>query len=111
MKGRARLGAALLAAVALLAAGLDGIQNKIEPGAKNTRNLYTVPEAELRADGIEFLPTTLKDAVDHFESDPVLQTALGQELSDMIIRVKRAEWNAFHRTVSQWELDNYIGAY
>jgi glutamine synthetase len=49
--------------------------------------------------------------VDHFESDSVLQSALGQELSDMIIRVKRDEWNAFHRTVSQWELDNYIGAY
>src|SRR6185295_4079410 len=66
-----------LAAAALLAAGLDGIQNKIEPGVKNTRNLYTVPEADLRADGIEFLPTTLKDAVDHFEHDTVLHAALG----------------------------------
>jgi glutamine synthetase len=52
-----------------------------------------------------------KDAVDHFERDPVLHGALGQELSDLIIRVKRDEWNAFHCTVSQWELDNYIGAY
>jgi glutamine synthetase len=100
-----------LAATALLAAGLDGIENKIEPGAKNTRNLYTVPEATLRAEGIEFLPATLKEAVDHFEADPVLQAALGPELSDMIVRVKREEWNAFHRTVSQWELDNYIGVY
>jgi glutamine synthetase len=100
-----------LAATALLAAGLDGIQNKIEPGAKNTRNLYTVPEDTLRAENIEFLPTTLKDAIDYFECDTVLHAALGQELSDMIIRAKREEWNAFHRTVSQWELDNYIGVY
>jgi glutamine synthetase len=100
-----------LAAVALLAAGLDGIQNHLEPGPKNSRNLYTVPEADLRTEGIEFLPTTLKDAIDHFECDPVLHAALGQELSDMIIRVKRDEWNAFHRAVSQWELDNYIGVY
>ena len=100
-----------LAATVLLAAGLDGIQNQIEPGAKNTRNLYTVPEATLRAEQIEFLPATLKDAVDHFEADTVLHDALGPELSEMIVRVKREEWNAFHRTVSQWELDNYIGIY
>ena len=100
-----------LAATALLAAGLDGIQHQIEPGPKNTRNLYTVPEATLRAEGIEFLPTTLKDAVDHFEVDSVLHAALGAELSEMVIRVKREEWNAYHRSVSQWELDNYIGIY
>jgi glutamine synthetase len=46
-----------------------------------------------------------------FECDPVLHTALGQELSDRIIGVKRDEWNAFHRAVSQRELDNYIGVY
>jgi glutamine synthetase len=100
-----------LAATALLAAGLDGIQNQIEPGAKNTRNLYTVPEDTLKAEGIEFLPTTLKEAIDHFEADGVLRAALGAELSDMVIRVKRDEWNAFHRSISQWELDNYIGLY
>ena len=100
-----------LAATALLAAGMDGIQHQIEPGQKNTRNLYAVPEDTLRADGIEFLPATLKDAVDEFECDAVLRTALGQELSDLIVRVKRDEWNAFYRTVSQWELDNYISAY
>ena len=90
-----------LAATVLLVAGLDGIQNKIEPGPKNTRHLYTVPEADLRAEGIAFLPTTLKDAIDHFEAGPVLHGALGQEMSDMVIRVKREEWNAFHRSVSQ----------
>ena len=100
-----------LASTALLAAGLDGIQNQIEPGAKNARNLYTVPEATLKAEGIEFLPTTLKEAIDHFEADGVLRAALGAELSDMFVRVKREEWNAFHRTISQWELDNYIGTY
>jgi len=100
-----------LAATALLAAGLDGIDNRIEPGAKNTRNLYTVPEDTLKADRIEFLPTTLKEAVDCFEADSVLCSALGAELSEMLMRVKRDEWNAYHRSVSQWELDNYITIY
>jgi glycosyltransferase involved in cell wall biosynthesis len=80
-----------LAAIALLAAGLDGIQNMLEPGPKNNRNLHTVPESDSRADGIEFLPTTFKDAVQHFEGDAVLHAALGRELSDLIIRVKRDE--------------------
>ena len=100
-----------LAATVLLAAGLDGLKNKIDPGPKNTRNLYAVPEEELKRDGIEFLPTTLKDAIDHFESDPILREALGQEYSEMYMRVKREEWNAYHRSVSQWELDNYITVY
>lgn len=65
----------------------------------------------MRADGIEFLPTTLKDALDHFEADDVLRNALGQEFSDLYLRVKRDEWNAYHRTISQWELDNYIRVY
>lgn len=100
-----------LAATALLAAGLDGVKNKIDPGQKNTRNLYAVPEAQLQADGIAFLPTTLKDAIDEFEKNDVLRTALGQDFSTMYIRAKRDEWNAYHRFVSQWELDNYIATY
>ena len=100
-----------LAATVLLAAGLDGIQKKLDPGPKNLVNLYTVPEADLRAQGIEFLPTTLKEALDHFEADTLLHDALGAEMAEMYLRVKRDEWNAYHRSVSQWELDNYIAPY
>jgi glutamine synthetase len=100
-----------LAATALLAAGLDGIKNKIDPGPKNTRNLYEVPEEQLHREGIEFLPVTLFEALDHFETDEVLQDALGVEFSSMYLHAKRTEWNAYHRSVSQWELDNYIAAY
>jgi glutamine synthetase len=100
-----------LAATAVLAAGLDGVTNRIDPGPKNTRNLYTVPEADLEKDGIAWLPTTLPEALDHFERDAVLRDALGQEFSEMYLRVKRQEWEAYHRTVSQWELDNYVTVY
>lgn len=100
-----------LASIVLLAAGLDGVKNKMDPGAKNTRNLYTVPEAQLKQEGIAFLPTTLKDALDHLEADDVLCEALGRQYSQMYIRAKREEWNAYHRSVSQWELDNYITVY
>lgn len=100
-----------LATTVLLAAGLDGVKNKIDPGPKNTRNLYDVPEAQLKADGIDFLPTTLKDALDCLELDEVLREALGPKYTEMYLRAKRAEWNAYHLTISQWELDNYITVY
>ena len=57
------------------------------------------------------MPTTLKDALDHFEADEVVRGALGAEYAEMYIRAKRQEWNAYHRSVSQWELDNYITVY
>lgn len=100
-----------LATTALLAAGLDGIKNKLDPGPKNTRNLYEVPEAQLQAEGIDFLPTTLKDSLDYLEQDEVLRDALGAEYVEMYLRAKRIEWNTYHRTVSRWELDNYITVY
>jgi glutamine synthetase len=100
-----------LAATVLLAAGLDGIRNRIEPGPKNTRNLYVVPETELKSDGIELLPTSLTEALDHFERDEVLREAVGHDFSEMYLRAKRDEWTAYHRTISQWELDNYIALY
>ena len=100
-----------LASTVLLAAGLDGIQHRLDPGPKNVRNLYEVPEEVLQKEGIAFLPTTLKDALDHFEADEVVRGALGAEYAEMYIRAKRQEWNAYHRSVSQWELDNYITVY
>jgi glutamine synthetase len=100
-----------LAATALLAAGLDGIENQTDPGVRNDDNLYKVPEAELRGRGIDFLPTTLSEAADHLERDEVIKNALGAEYADYYIQIKREEWGDYHRSVSQWETDNYLGVY
>ena len=100
-----------LAAAALLAAGLDGIANKIDPGSRNDDNLYEVPEEELVRRGIGFLPTKLSDAIDHLEKDEVVKSALGEVYADYYIQVKRAEWDDYHRSISQWEHDNYLGVY
>ena len=56
---------------------------------EDVRNLYEVPEDVLHKEGIEFLPTTLKDALDHFEADEVVRGALGAEYAEMYIRAKR----------------------
>jgi glutamine synthetase len=100
-----------LATAMILAAGLDGIRKKTDPGAANSSNLYEVPESELRARQIGVLPTNLSDALDAFEQDQTLVDAMGREYAAYYVNVKREEWNRYHHTVSQWERDQYLSIY
>ncbi|MDB5881807.1 MAG: L-glutamine synthetase, partial [Ramlibacter sp.] len=96
-----------LAATLVLAAGLDGIRNKLDPGKPNEDNLYAISEEERRARGIQFLPQTLQEAVAAFAEDPLVEEALGRGLRDEFIRYKTEEWEGYHLSVSQWEIDRY----
>lgn len=100
-----------LACAAMLAAGLDGIEKRMDPGKRNDDNLYEIPEAELQRRGIGFLPTTLREALECLEGDKVVKEALGAEYADYYIEVKREEWRQYHQHVSQWELDKYLPIY
>jgi glutamine synthetase len=113
IENRAADGAAnpYLASAAMLAAGLDGIENKIDPGQANSENLYEMSEQDLRRNNIAFLPTTLREAIDCFETDAVLHEALGKDFAAYYVTVKREEWRQYHQSVSQWELDQYLSTY
>ena len=100
-----------LACAVMLAAGMDGIENKIDPGKRNDANLYEASEEELQRKGISFLPSTLAEAVDCLADDEVVKSALGAEYADYYIKVKREEWRDYHRNVSQWETDRYLPIY
>lgn len=96
-----------LAATLALAAGLEGIRENLDPGKPNEDNLYAMSEAERRERGIAFLPQTLHEAVEAFAADPLVEKTLGTELRNEFIKYKTEEWNAYHLTVSQWEVDRY----
>jgi glutamine synthetase len=100
-----------LAPAVLLAAGLDGIERRLEPGTLNRDNLYDVSYEELTERGIGMLPTSLVEALDELEADPVVRGALGEEYAEYYLKVKRAEWKRYHDTVSDWEIENYLGVY
>lgn len=100
-----------LAFAAILVAGLDGMAAKTDPGLINRENLYEMPETELVMRQIGFLPTTLADALDALERDPVVQDALGKDYAKEYIRVKREEWREYNQTVSEWERDRYLASY
>lgn len=100
-----------LSAAAMLAAGLDGIERQIDPGTRNDENLYEVSEIELQQRGIDLLPTTLAEALDHLEEDEVVKGALGETYAQYYIDTKREEWNRFNSSVSKWEVDHYLELY
>lgn len=96
-----------LAAALVLAAGLDGVKNKIDPGKPNDDNLYEMTDAERLDRGIEFLPQTLQEAVAAFAADPLIEATLGKELRDEFIKYKTIEWESYHLSVSKWEIEQY----
>ena len=100
-----------LAFAGIVAAGLDGINQKIDPGPMNHDNLYEASEQELKARGIGVLPGTLTEALHAFAQDPVIQGALGANYSKEYFRVKNDEWWTHSRAVSSWERDYYLGTY
>ncbi len=96
-----------LAATLVLAAGLEGIREGIDPGAAQEENLYEYSSQQLTDAGIQELPRDLNEAVNEFASDPFIEQVLGKELKDEFITYKSEEWRQYHQTVSQWEIDRY----
>lgn len=100
-----------LAGALVLAAGLEGVRESLDPGAPQTENLYEFTDAQLAAKGVQPLPKTLGEAVQAFEDDPFTEQVLGSELKREFITYKRAEWEEYHQTVSQWEIEKYARLY
>ena len=101
-----------LAMAAVLAAGLDGIENGLEAGSFNDENLYELSATQLKRKRIELLPANLLDATRHLEKDTVLRKALGntgtEDYLDYFVKTKQDEWKAYHEQVTTWEVNRYL---
>jgi glutamine synthetase len=97
-----------LVSAALIAAGLDGIDRKLDPGPPQNINLYELSPEALTAKSIKLLPQSLQEAVDALEEDTVIRNGLGPELAREFIRLKRMEWTEYSRHVSDWELRRFL---
>lgn len=96
-----------LAATLALAAGLEGIREKIDPGHPQEDNLYALSDEQRMQRGIDFLPQTLAEAVQAFAEDELVEKILGKELKQEFITYKTQEWEAYHQDVSAWEIERY----
>jgi glutamine synthetase len=97
-----------LATAALAAAGLDGIDRKLDPGDPLNINLYELSPEEIARRGIGLLPQSLSAAIDALEADKVVQAGIGTDLAAEFIRLKRMEWIEYSRHVSEWESQRYL---
>jgi glutamine synthetase len=97
-----------LAAAAYLAAGLEGIEQELDPGEPLKLNMYLLEDAELDKLGVETLPRTLLEAVEAFEADPLMEQVFGPELKKAFVELKSAEWWEYHNEISPWEIDRYL---
>ncbi len=97
-----------LALAVQLAAGLDGVENKIDPGPPLDTNVWKLSDEERAKIGLETLPANLGEAVEELASNDTLKEALGEHIFDHFIEAKRAEWSEYIAQVSDWEIENYI---
>jgi glutamine synthetase len=97
-----------LAAALTFAAGLEGIRKKLDPGPPRNENMYLLTEDQLAERGIRYLPRTLLEAVEEFESDSLVNEVFSPELRKGFIQYKRKEWADFHNTVTPWEVERYL---
>lgn len=96
-----------LAFAAYVAAGMDGVRRRLDPGEPNSDNMYELSPAQVKKRGIDVLPQSLSEALDELSRDEVIQAALGP-IYDEFMKVKSAEWDEYHGQVTQWEIDRYL---
>lgn len=91
-----------------LAAGLDGIRNKIMPPKSIDCNIFEMTEEERAAAGAELLPRTLLEAAQAFEEDTYIKNVLGDDLTEKYIKVKTEEYMNYRNQVTDWEIAKYL---
>lgn len=96
---------------AMIAAGLDGIRNKILPPPPTDVNIYHLTEEERKQRGIEMLPGSLMEANDELLKDPVICKALGEHVVEYLTSIAVAETDEFRLTVHDWEIERYLHNY
>jgi glutamine synthetase len=92
----------------MLAAGLKGIEDGLEPPEPIEENVYEMTEKERKDRGINTLPASLADAVALTEKSALVRNALGDHVFNAFIENKKIEWNQYRIHVSKYELDRYL---
>ena len=89
----------------ILAAGLDGVRTKADPGPRSDVNMYT--EGHL-IKGAPKLPLNLLDALRAYDADGTLKSMMGEAFSTAFLKLKHEEWNSYVSHFSKWEHDNTL---
>jgi len=94
-----------LMGAALLKAAEDGIDNDIDPGEPENRNIYAAIEAGKE---VKRLPMSLGDALQRLDEDEVIKAAMPDEMYRVFKAYKNDEWERFMATVTDWDVETYM---
>ncbi len=97
-----------LGAAMILAAGLEGVREHLDPGAPHRENMYEYSDAQIAELGIDLLPRDLSGAIDEFEADALSREVFGEALYNSFIDYKRDEWESYQAHISAWETERYL---
>lgn len=91
-----------------LAAGLDGIERKLELPLEATAETLKLTDRQMVEAGYTPLPRSLKEALDVFEDSQFMKDALGEHIHSFFLKKKRDEWHKFESTITEWEIKHYL---
>lgn len=91
-----------------LAAGLDGIERKLELPPEATAETLKLTDRQMVEAGYTPLPRSLKEALDVFEDSQFMKDALGEHVHSFFLKKKRDEWHKFESTITEWEIKHYL---
>jgi len=97
-----------LAFAAMIHAGLDGIERDLDCPDPVRENIYEFDEAKREEYGITTLPSNLGEAVEAFEEDEVIKSAMGDHVAEKFVEAKSQEFGEYIVEVSDWEIDRYL---
>lgn len=100
-----------LALAGILAAGLDGIENSIEPPLPVNANIFEMSERARKANKIISLPGDLNEAIEKMKKSQLVKTVLGEHVFNKYIEAKTKEWDDYRTKVTKWELDTCLTKY
>ena len=96
---------------ACLQAGLRGIEEKLRPVESIDDNLFTLSEKEIKERNIHILPRTLGEAIESFKTSEFMKEVLGEHSFKQYLSAKEKEWKEYLKSVSDWEIKEYLYKY
>jgi glutamine synthetase len=100
-----------LAFAVMIAAGIDGVRRKLDPGGPVNKNVFSMSHREKRRLRIDDLPGDLREAIAAMKKDTLIRDVLGEHLYQHFVEAKTAAWADYSATVHPWEVERYLARF
>ena len=93
------------------AAMVEGVTKRYDPGEPLNQDLYSMTDEQLAASGAQRLPRNLLEAIEILKDDTLAKEVLGETMLNSYLHYKMDEWERYHQTVTDWEVEEYLRLY